>query len=151
MRINPMPLESRISEGADYEVLLDHTDLTTATTGTAQVFNVPAKANQSFELKRSILDVPFQNSSSTANNTTPVIVGDGSTTNLFLTTQETNQNGSFVPRADGTGTKKWYTATGNAVITVTPMTGTNLAQIDTGRMRFQFKIVDESAVGPAPA
>lgn len=146
----PLPLESRVAQQADFEVLITHEDLTESGSGTAQTLTFPIEAKMSAECVRLILDEAFEDTATAGNNTTLVEVGDGGDTDRFLTSTELNKNGTEINLKAGTGTVYPYTATDTVDILVTPKTGTTLASLNKGRMRLQFRINDERAVAPAP-
>lgn len=150
MQLIPLPLEERVATGSDFVAVVTHSDLTDTTNAEAQIVSFPIQPKMSVECIRAVLDIPFQNSSSTANNTTTVTVGDGNGETALLTSTELNANGSNVPLKNGTGTKTVYSVADTVDLTFTPKTGTNLAQIDTGQLRIYFKIRDERQVAPPP-
>lgn len=151
MQINPIPLEGRVAEGADIEVLITHVDLTDAVGSEAQTFTVPIAAKMSVRGVRIILDEVFKDVSDTANNSTAVIVGDGGSTSRFFTSTELNVNGTEIYLKSGVDIEYPYTVDDTIDITFTPASGKTLAALTQGRVRFQFQIHDERAIAPAPA
>lgn len=150
MQINPLPLESQAAAGGNYEVLVTHDDLTDAVASEAQTLTVPIKAKMSARVRRSIVDVPFENSSSAGNNVLGVTVGDGGSVGRFLTSTEVNKNGSYIPLKSGVDIEYPYTVDDTIDITFTPKTGATLLSLDAGRMRFILDIQDARQVAPAP-
>lgn len=150
MIVTPLPLETRIAERADIEVLLTHADLTQAALATAQTIALfPVAAKMTVELKRSILDVPFADTTDAANNTNGVIVGDSGSTNRFLTTTELNLNGTYVPVKNGTGTANVYAATTTVdAVFAAPAAGKTLVALNQGQIRLLFTVVDERIAAP---
>jgi len=91
-----LTLNEAVAVGATHAVTLEHTDLTTATTNTAQVFNVPVLAKQGVEVVAYVLREAFQDVATNGNNTLTLTVGDGSTADLFLTSTEMCVDGTEV-------------------------------------------------------
>lgn len=150
MKVTPLPLETRIAEGADLEVLVTHDDLTNTTNAASQTLNLfPIDVKMSVELKRMVLDEPFEDTADAGNNTVPVIVGDSGSTNRLLASTELAKNGTYVSLKNGTGTNYVYTSatTVDAIFGATT-TGKNLAALNKGRIRFLFRVNDERAVPP---
>ncbi len=150
MQINPMPLEQRVAESADIEVLITHEDLTDAVASEAQTLTIPIAAKMSVRLVRAILDVPFENTSSAGFDDLTVTVGDGGSATRFLTSTQINKNGSEVLLKSGVDIEYPYTTDDTVDMTFTPKTGATLLSLDKGRMRLQYKIIDERAITPAP-
>ena len=149
MKLSPLPLESAVAEQANFELLVTHEDLTETTANTAQTLTFPIAAKMTVQCVRMILDEPFEDASDNAFNTTTVIVGDGGSTNRFLTSTELNVNGTEILLKLGTGTTLAYDTTDTIDLIFGSMAAKSLSDIDTGRARFLFRIHDERAV-PAP-
>lgn len=143
-----LPLEERVEKGADFVAQVEYTDLTDAVTSEAQALSFDIAAKEMVECKYMVLDTPFADTSSTANNTTTVTAGDGNGVNTLLTSTELNLNGSYINLKAGTGTRTVYTAADTVDLTFTPKSGTNLAALKQGRARFYFKIIDGRPVAP---
>lgn len=151
MQINPIPLEGRIAEGANYEVLITHADLTDAVASEAQTLTVPIAAKMSVRGVRLILDEVFLDTSDTANASTAVIVGDDGSTSRYFTSTELNSHGTEIFLKSGVDIEFPYTADNTIDITFTPTSGKTLAALTQGRVRIQFQINDERAIAPAPS
>lgn len=149
-KLIPLTMEERVAERADFVAILTHEDLTETGAGTAQTipFNVVDKLT--VECVKAVLDTPFEDSSSTANDTTLVKVGDGTDDDHFLASTELSANGSYVEIQAGTGVAKPYTADDTVDVVVTPKTGTALADIDVGQLRLFFRIADNRRPDTAP-
>jgi hypothetical protein len=151
-----LTVNEAVAVGATHAVTLEHTDLTTATTNTAQVFNVPVLAKQGVEVVAYVLREPFQDVATNGNNTLTLTIGDGSDADLFLTSTEMCVDGTEVftkfpaPMVNsGTASNvtllassKVYTADGNMVLTVTPHTNYGVAAMDAGKVEVFFRVVD---------
>jgi len=85
-----------VAMGATHAAVLTHEDLTTATTNTAQTFNIPLLAKQGFEVAFSRLNTPFVDTATNGNNTLTLKIGDGSDDDLFLASQELCSDGTEV-------------------------------------------------------
>ena len=145
----PLPLETRIAESADFELLVNYKDFVASTTNDATFLaSIPVKAKMSVEIKRLILDTPFANGGDNTNNSTTVIGGDSGSTNRLLTSTELNLNGSYVSLKNGTGTIYPYTSTTTVDLIFTPKSGTPLSALTQGQVRVLYRIADERAVVP---
>lgn len=146
----PLPIETSADRGVNFEVLVTHEDLTEATANTTQKLTFPIEDKMSVELVRAIVDEKFEDTTDAAFNTTAVICGDDGSTNRFLASMELNKNGAAVTMKNGTGTSLVYTASDTIDFIFASMAGKNLAALNKGRVRFQFRIVDARRVAPAP-
>lgn len=142
MQKNPLPMETRVAEGADLEVIITHEDLTETTNTTDQIVTIDIAAKMGAKVVRSYLDEPFADSSSTANDSTLVQIGDGGDPDRLQTSTELNENGTEVVNKEGTGVLNVFTADDTIDFTFTPKTGTNLAALDQGRLRTLLKFSD---------
>jgi len=91
-----LTVNEAVAHGATHVVTLKHTDLTTTTTNTAQVFNVPVLAKQGVEVVYTRLVTAFVDTATNANNTLTLKIGDGSDDDLFLASQELCSDGTEV-------------------------------------------------------
>jgi hypothetical protein len=151
-----LTVNESVAVGATHAVTLEHTDLTTTTTNTAQTFNVPVLAKQGVEVVAYVLREPFQDVATNGNNTLTLTVGDGTDADLFLTSTEMCVDGTEVflkfpaPMVNsGTASNvtllassKVYTADGNMVLTVTPHTNYGVAAMDKGKVEVFFRVTD---------
>jgi hypothetical protein len=97
--------------GATHQVTIYHSDLTTATTNTAQTLTIfPVQAKTSVEVVGMVLVTAFEDTADAAHNSTALTVGDGTDPDLFLTSTELNDNGSKVWIKYGRGTFALTTA-----------------------------------------
>lgn len=151
MRITPLPLEERIATGADYEVQIEHSDLTNAVVDGTQTLTIPIAAKMAVRLLRMVLDVAFKNSADATNNSLLVTVGDGGSANRFLTSTELNENGTEIPLKAGVDLEYPYTADDTIDVIFTPDSGFALSALDTGRLRLLFAFNDYRAIAPSIA
>jgi hypothetical protein len=150
MKLIPLPLETQAATGANYELQYSHEDLTETAAATAQTIEAFAvKAKMSVKVIENVVDVPFQDASDAAFNTTTLIVGDGGDDDRLLASQELNVNGTEVLLKKGTGTDHVFTADDTIDLKFGSMTGKSLVNIDTGRGRLLLNIQDRRAVAPA--
>ena len=144
MRISPLFNEEAAQRGANLVVEIEHSDFSANTsTGSAVLpaFAVHAPY-QSVELVNSELIVPFQDKSDAAFSSTAIEVGDDGDADRLLASQELNANGSKIHQKAGTGTK-YIPTSGNTVdLTVTPTAGKVLANLDAGKWRGFFRLLD---------
>jgi uncharacterized GH25 family protein len=145
-----------VAVGATHAVTLEHTDLTTATTNTAQTFNVPMLAKQGVQVVGYVLETAFVDTATNANNTLTLTVGDGSDADLLLTSTEMASDGTEVylkfpaPMVNSgqatnvtlLASSKVYTADGNMVLTVTPGTDYAVSAFDAGKVTLYVRILD---------
>lgn len=145
-----LPLEERIAQGADFVAQVEYTDLTPdVTVNDVLKLSFDVAAKMGVECKHMILDVPFQDTSSTANNSTTVTAGDTTNgANSLLTSTELNANGSYINLKYGSGTKNVYTASTTVDMSFTPKSGTALSALKAGRARFYFKVLDGRPLAP---
>lgn len=141
MKVAPLFNEAAAQEGANLEVIVEHTDLTIATADTGQTLSpFTVKAGESIELIRSDLRVPFEDTTDAASVTTAITVGDAGSANRLMTSTELNRNGTEVYTKAGTGTI--YAPTSDTVVTITvavPTSGKNIAALNKGRVRLLFR------------
>lgn len=138
----PLPHGSDGALGANFEVIITHEDLTETTANTTQKLTFPIEDKMSVELVRTILDEKFEDTADAALNTTTLIVGDDGNTARFLASQELNVNGTEVTMKNGTGTSLVYTTTDTIDFIFGSMAAKTLAQLNRGRIRCQFRIID---------
>lgn len=151
MQINAIPLEGRIAEAGNFEVLITHADLTDAVASEAQTLTFPIADKMSVRCVRMILDEAFVDASDTANASTALIVGDGGSTNRFLTSTELNSHGTEVFLKAGVDLEYPYTTDDTVDMTFTPTSGKTLAALTAGQVRLIFQVTDERGVAQAPA
>ena len=146
----------QMRHGANRVWELTHADLTTAATNTAQSINAAVPANTMVRLIKMELPESFDIGLSNTNHTGALTlrVGDGSTTDLFLSDTELAEDGTTIWKKygstvvnSGTSTnvtlvlgQKVYTTTGNIVARFTPNTEDAVADNTTGRVRLFFKL-----------
>lgn len=110
--------------GATHVAIITHEDLTETTDSTAQTLTnvVQMLTNQIVELVAARVVTPFSDSANTTNNpTTTVTVGDGTDTDLYLTSMEVNSYTNMVYLKLGRGA--WQVqAAGTLVTNVTIQT-----------------------------
>lgn len=148
MKRFPLLTEDVAALGANFEVIVDHTDLTEATANTAQtleLFEVDALYQQ-VELVRMELLEPFQDTADAANNTLAIEVGDGGDTDRLLTATQINVNGTEVFIKGGTGTRHVFSAADTVdLLAPAPGAGKTLAALNRGKLRLLFRIYDARA------
>ncbi len=148
MRINAIPLEGRVAEAGNFEVVITHEDLTTATGGTAQTLTIPIKNKMSVRCVRAILDEAFLDSSDTDHVSTALIVGDGGSTSRFLASMELNSRGTEIYLKSGVDIEYPYTTDDTVDMTFTPTSGKAVSALSAGQVRLIFQVTDERAVVP---
>lgn len=149
MKLIPLSLETATETGANWAAYWSHEDLTETTANTAQVLTFPIAARMSAQVVQSIIDVPLEDESDNAFNTTTLIVGDGDNDDALLTSQELNVNGSEVPLKRGTGTVTVYTESDTIDLTFGSMAAKSLSNLDKGRGHVLLNIQDARVVAPA--
>lgn len=150
MKVNMLPIETQAATGANFEVLVTHADLTQAAANTTQALTFPIQPKMSVELKRMVLDVPFEDVADAAHLATGLVVGDAGSANRYLTATELNVNGAEVLLKAGTGTIFPYTVADSVILSFSSMAAKNLAALTKGQVRLQFAIQDARSLTAAP-
>lgn len=136
MKTYELPAETKAATGYTHKVILDHTDLTNASTNTAQTIELLSVAAGDVVHSAAVKVVThFENTADTAFNSTTLIVGDDGSTNRFVTSTQVNDNdGSKVTYKAHTNTAPHaYTAANTVDAVVTPAAG-NLAALNAGEV-----------------
>lgn len=128
--------------GFTHLVKIDHTDLTQASTATAQTIEaIAVKRGDVVHRVASRLITPFQDTGDAANNTTAIEVGDGGDTDRFLTSTELNVNGTEIFTKGGTGTQQGYNSADTIdVLFLAPTTGKTLLALNAGEVHIYLEI-----------
>jgi len=135
--LEQLGLEEMAATGATHKVVVTHSDLTETTVSTAQTLTPITVANlTSWETKFALLRVPFANTADTGFNSVAVTMGDGGSTNRFLTSTELCENGTEVAVKVGTGTTLQYTTDDTVDLVFTPATGYALSALNKGEVWF---------------
>lgn len=143
MEIYPTTTEERQQGGFTHRVTLTHTDLTQSAAATAQVIPLLALIAGLMVVKVATrLVTPFQNTADGAFNSAAITIGDGGTANLYLTSQETNANGTSIAAKAGTGTLKAYTGADSLNLTFNSMTGKSLVNLNAGALTVFLEVVN---------
>lgn len=136
MKIYVPGLPEKIALGCDLVVELTHEDLTETTVNTAQTFTIKnAPAGTRVGRCAWYLAESFEDQSDAAFNTTTMTVGDSGDADRFLTSTESNENGTEVDhKVFGVAADYIYTAATDIIITVNAMAAKALNDIDKGRV-----------------
>ena len=165
----PLSVPEMAAHGATHMAVFEHSDFTETTTNTATSFTNAVGAGIAVEFVKLVLDTAFDLGTDNTNFTGSVIlrVGDGSTTDLFLSDTELASEGTEVwakwPPLTGyaaaittvvasvtnsytvlaaTGTekgRKYYSAAGSLVCRFTPNAEHALASNTAGQVRLFFR------------
>jgi len=146
MTIVPTTLENGVVKRSDFvvDITADGGDLSAAVNNTALVLScLTTLANvMMIELSHVELLEPFQDTTDAAQNSTSLTIGDGGSANRHLTATELNANGAYVTVKAGTGTKYVPGADTPTTFTFTPTAGKNLANLNKGKLRAYFRVID---------
>ena len=135
--LEPLGLEEMAATGATHKVVVTHADLTETTVSTAQTLTPITVANlTSWETKFALLRSPFQYTADPLFNSVAVTMGDGGSTNRFLTSTELCVDGTEIGVKVGTGTTLQYTTDDTVDLVFTPATGYALDSLDKGEVWF---------------
>lgn len=97
MTTNTFRSINEFPRGFNYRFVVDHTDLTSTTNAGAQdVALITLPANSLVLRAATYVRTPFADTTDSAFNTTALIVGDSGDTDRYITSQETNTNGTTV-------------------------------------------------------
>jgi hypothetical protein len=143
MKLYELPNETKLS-GFTHKAIVTHADLTQTADNTAQSVTLlevePGDIVQRAAFK---LVTAFENTASTAFNTTTLAVGDDDV-DEFIDETEVNDNGSKVLYAShiNADTPKVYTAASTGPITATfmSMAGESLAELNAGEVHIYLGI-----------
>lgn len=140
MKVIPLPEQQ--FNGFTHLIEIEHTDLTQASTATAQTIEaMTVKVGTLITACAARLITPFKDSADAANNTTAIQVGDGGDTDRFLTSTELNENGTEILAKGGTGTQHAYVAADTLdVLFEAPTTGKTLLALDTGKVHIYVRV-----------
>lgn len=143
MKIYQLCEEERSASGFTHRIKLTYADLTETGTNTAQtiaLLTVPAGSLVTRVATR--LVTAFENSADAAFNATTLIIGDGGSTNRFLTSQELNKNGTEVLVKAGTGTLYGYETADTIDAVFGSMSAKALNDLDTGEVWIFLQVQD---------
>jgi hypothetical protein len=144
MNSGPLFGEEAAMHRANYLVVVTHKDLTEAAANTDQtiaLFGVTANKS-GVQLVKMEAPIPFEDIDDAAFNSTAVVVGDGGSTNRFLTSTQLNVNGTEVFLKYGTGTQHVYTADDTVDAVFSAIAAKALVSLDKGEVRFYFQVDD---------
>ena len=151
MKLYELPNETKLS-GFTHKAIITHADLTTTTDNTAQSVTLlevePGDIVQRAAFK---LVTAFENTASTAFNTTTLAVGDDDV-DEFIDETEVNKNGTEVLYAGqiitSTEIPKVYTSatTGPITATFTSMASESLAELNAGEAHIYLGITKLTAI-----
>lgn len=143
MIIKQLGIEERAGCGATYKITLTHEDLTTTTSGTAQVIALlTLTAGQKVRACKVDLETEFTGGSLSALAAT---IGDAATgANYLLTSSSLLTGDTPITYKDGTGTMKVYTAADTLDITVTP-TADSVSAATAGKLNIYVQVEDSMA------
>jgi hypothetical protein len=144
MEIYQFTQEERAKTGFTHRVKLTHSDLTETATNTAQTIQIlPVTDGTLVDRVAMRLVTPFQDASDAAFNSNTLIVGDGGSTNRFLTSQQLNVNGTEILGFAGTNTTGYvYLADDTVDVVIGSMSAKALVDIDVGEVWIFIRAVD---------
>lgn len=136
MKVFELPAETKAATGYTHKVILTSADLTESTTNTAQTIELlDVAAGDVVHTAAVRLVTAMADASDSAYNTTTLVVGDGASSNRYVTSQELNVNGTEVLFKAATNTAPHaYTAADTVDAVFGSMTDKALADIDTGEV-----------------
>lgn len=139
----PLPEQERANIGATHVATVTYADLTETNTNTAQtltnVFAVAAK--EGVQLVAMQLVTAFDTGNTNYTGSVLVTVGDGTDTDLYLTSAELASDGTEVWLKYGTTGRKVYTAADTIDFVFTPNSDEALSANTAGEVRFYFKVI----------
>jgi hypothetical protein len=102
--LRPLSADTAGWRDATHEVVITHDMLTEATSNTVQILTnlFTTATTQQVELVSVELTVPFEYSTTNALNSVKLQIGDGNSTNRYLTWTELGAYGTYVPFSLGT-------------------------------------------------
>lgn len=143
MKVFKLTTQEAATSGFTHLAKITHDDLTETGSATAQAITIATPAAGSILLNAAQrLKTAFADSSDSANASTVLTLGDGTTANKFLAASQLNANTADDSLKSGTGTKNDYTSAGQIVATFTPGTGKTLAALDTGEVHIFLQIAE---------
>lgn len=143
MTIKTLGIEERAGLGATHKVTITDADLTTTTSGTAQVIElITMKAGQKVLATKYDLETAFTGGSLSA---LAITVGDAATgANYLLASSSVLSSDTPITYKDGTGTAKVYTAADTIDITFSP-TADAVSAATAGKLHIYLKLEDSMA------
>jgi hypothetical protein len=150
MKLFELPYESKSATGFTHKAIVTHTDLTETADNTAQSVTLLEVEPGDIVTRAAFkLVTAFENTASTAFNTTTLAVGDDDV-DEFIDETEVNDNGSKVLYAShiNADTPKVYTAAATGPITATfmSMASESLAELDAGEVHVYLGITKLSDI-----
>jgi hypothetical protein len=146
--MNVYPLQLEQSGHFTHKVVLTHADLTETAANTAQVIEmITVAAGDIVTDAAFIMTTSFTDASDAAFNTVAVTVGDGGSATRYLSSTETNSNGTEVFYKAGTLTAgNMYTVADTVDITFNSMALKSLVDIDAGSLTILLKVVRAASI-----
>jgi hypothetical protein len=146
MDIITLPNNEALGSGFSHAFKITHEDLTETTVATAQEFTLIARPAGSYLARLATrLVTAFSDASDAAFNDCAITVGDGSTADLFLASQQLNANGTEVFAKIGQGVPAVVNAAstaGTIKLTFNSMAAKALADLDAGEVWIFIQLVD---------
>ena len=143
MELFELPSETKAATGFTHKAIITHTDLTQSTDNTAQdvkIITVPAK---SLVTRVAIhLKTPFEKTGTAAYNTNALIIGDSGDTDRWLTSTETNVNGTeILAKGQPSTIPHAYVTATDINANFASMASYDLAELDAGEVEVFFSLV----------
>jgi len=146
----PLTVPEQADGGWTHAMVIDHLDLTTTTTNTAQVFNVCKVADGDLIEKAALkLHPALKDVSDPAFNTNTVSFGDEDLATRFFSAVQANENGTEVMTSFENTAYGPYTAVKQLTLTVNSQSGKALSDIDTGQIVLLFKLQRPGTIASA--
>jgi len=135
--------EQGVTGGFTHRVTVTAADLTEAAADTAQTIALLPVNDGCLVTKAATRVVtPFADASDAAFDTNTITVGDGSDTDRYVTSQQTNANGSPVNVKAGTANQQAYVAADTIDLVVNAMAAKSLVNVDTGEVDIYLAVYD---------
>lgn len=144
MKVFELPYETKAATGYTHKIVLDHTDLTTATDNTAQTITlITLPADTIVKDAATHLVTSFQLTGTTAYNSNTIQVGVSGTTDQLIASQQINTNGTPVTsRRFAADNPIGYTASTPIIATVASMASYDLLELNAGEIHIFLAVVD---------
>jgi len=144
MKVFELPTETKAATGYTHKVVLDHTDLTTATDNTAQTITlITLPADSIVTDAATHLVTSFQLTGTSAYNSNTIQVGVSGTTDQLIASQQINTNGTPVTsRRFNSNTPVGYTASTPIIATVASMASHDLLELNAGEIHVFLAVND---------
>ena len=142
LQIRPLTEQEKAELGANMEVQVLYTNLTTTTTNTAQTLTMNVQAKYGVKLAAMMLKKAFDTSNTNFTGSLAVKVGDGDDDDKYLTSTELASDGTEVWMKFGETTGSVYTAADTVDFIFTPNAAEAVGSNTVGEVRFYLRILD---------